>query len=888
MEGLHDITALLRRYNIRDSLYLGGQAGSMSESCSEYEEAVTVLYRAIFLYQLRFYHHLGRPSMTRSVRNLGRLDDWESWKTDIEEADAECQKFENLFDRVAERDVWVKQDAGMKKQSWIQAQILQTIKDASDVRRAIYADQREERFLQSLSARYEEQKNINPKRVNRTCEWFLQSAEFQKWSDAKRSCLLWLSAGPGCGKSVLSRCLVDEDIVDRSLSTSIVCYFFFKDGQKGQMTAANAMSAITHQILAHYSDAALMAHSLERFRVHGDKLADMFPELWANLLQSARDPVPGEIICILDALDECQPTERQQLLNALIEFYSAPDSRSNADTRLKFLITSRPDLSIENRLARLSKSVSLVHFDADKELNSISQDIDRFIEDQVPLVAHRLDEPSQERVMAHLKGMGHRTYLWLHLTFKEIADSAVAGTTEKELRRFISTLPKSVDKAYENILNRSKEPDIARKLLQCVLVARKALTVKELNVAFGVWHDRTSYSTLDLEPGDSFRSTLKQICGNFVMIHDNKVYLIHQTAREFLIRLENFQLASTPGKVWQHSVIIKEAEATLAHTCMSVLCFEDFLEKPPYSQWAFVDGSMEEYQEWFDIRPFFIYCSGFWLFHYHGSAETAKRGMNKKIRRFCNPELTYFLNWFPLSKHVEYDEPMLGSSLLQVSSFCGIDSLVIELLDEISDKEIRKSGCDNALTFAATGARSDTMALLLEKGATMDARDELGSPALQCAVCSGNAKAVEWLLEHGANVDASDYGGGSALYSACHLQHGGIVELLLAYNADVNAVSGRWGSPLFIAAYWGQEEIVSLLFAKGARLRRDDWADCEGWYPGFGSRIVPTNELDSTYALVKDKDPEEYIRILIERLDYRNQLKELGIMTYKPYTVLDA
>ena len=381
IEGLHDITALLRRYNIRDGLYLGGQAGSMSGSCSEYEGAVTELYKAILVYQLRFYHHLERHSVTRSVRNLGKLDDWESWKRDIEKADAECQKFENLFDRVAERNSWTRQDAGMKKQSWIQAQILRTIKDASDERRAIYADQREEQLLQCLSARYEEQKNINPKRVDRTCEWFLQSAEFQKWSNAKRSCLLWLSAGPGCGKSVLSRCLVDEDMVDRSLSTSIVCYFFFKDGLKGQTTAANAMCAINHQILAHYSDAALMAHSLERFRVHGEKLADMFSELWANLLQSARDPIPGEVICILDALDECQPDERQQLLNALIELYAALDSQSNADLRLKFLITSRQDLGIENRLARL-KSVSLVHFNADQKLNSISQDIDRFIEDQ--------------------------------------------------------------------------------------------------------------------------------------------------------------------------------------------------------------------------------------------------------------------------------------------------------------------------------------------------------------------------------------------------------------------------------------------------------------------------------------------------------------------------
>ena len=863
MKGLDDITAWLRQYNIRDSLYLGDQVGSTSGSCSEYEEAVTEVYKAILLYQLRFYHHLGRPSMTRSARNLGRLDDWESWKKNIEEADAECQKLEHLFDRAAEKNSWNRQDVVMKKQSWIQTQILQTIKDASDERRAIYADRREERLLQSLSARYEEQKNINPKRANRTCEWFLRSTEFQDWSTAKRSCLLWLSAGPGCGKSVLSKCLVDEDMIGRSLSTSVVCYFFFKDGQKGQMTAANAMSAITHQILAHYSDAALMAHSLERFRVHGEKLADMFSELWANLLQSAKDPIPGEIVCILDALDECQPGERQQLLNALIEFYSQLDSQSNADIRLKFLITSRQDLDIENRLAKLNESVSLVHFNADREFNSISEDIECFIEEQIPIVAHRLDALSQERIAEHLKSMEHRTYLWLHLTFKEIAESAVAGTTEKQLKRFISTLPKSVDEAYENILNKSKEPDIARKFLQCIIVARKTLTVRELNVAFGVWHGCTSYSTLDLEPGDSFKSTLKQICGHFVMVHNDRVYLIHQTAREFLIRLENCRLASAPGKAWQHSIIIDEAEAILAHTCMSVLCFEDFLEKPPYTSANISYRIKRNFLGWFDIRPFFIYCSKFWLSHYHSSAEMARHGMLEKIRRFCNPESMYFLNWVPLSYEVTHLNS--SSSLCQISSFFGIDSLVIESLNETSDNEARKSVCDDALTFAARGARTDTMALLIENGANVDIQDHFGSPALHGAIISRDAKAVEMLLEYGANVEGRNEEGESALCFAAVFQNLEIVELLLTHNADVNAFSRESGSPLFAAACWAYKDIVELLFENGARLRKDDWADCEAW-TGSLDRLVPTDELDRIYDLVKDEDKEEYIRILIEQL----------------------
>ena len=868
MEGLQHITALLRRYNIRDSLYLGDQAGSMSGSCSEYEEAVTALYKAILLYQLRFYHHLQRHSVTRGFRNLGGLDDWESWKKDTIEADAECQSFENLFDKVAERDSWIRQDAVMKKQSWIQAQILKAINDASNERRAQYADRQEERLLQTLSSRYEEQKNINPKRVDGTCEWFLQSVEFQEWNNAKQSCLLWLSAGPGCGKSVLSKCLVDENMISGNLSTSLVCYFFFKDGQIGQMTAANAMSAITHQVLSRYSDAALMAHSLERFRKHGDKLAEMFSELWPNLLQSAKNPLPGEIVCILDALDECQPDERQQLLNAIIEFYSQIGFENNADIRLKFLITSRQDLSIENRLAKLNKSVSLVHFNADREFNNISQDIDRFIEDQIPLVAHRLDEPSQARIIAHLKGMEHRTYLWLHLTFKEIEESAVAGTTEKQLKKFISTLPKSVDEAYENILNKSKEPGLARKFLQCIIVAREALTVKDLNVALGVWHDCTSYSTLDLEPGDSFISTLKQICGHFVIVHNDRVHLIHQTAKEFLIgHHENSRPGSAPSKAWQHSITVEEAEATLVHTCISVLCFEDFLEQPPYPYLATGDSFshyVNRYPEWFDDRPFFLYCSRFWLSHYHSSAEIARHSMHQTLRLCCNPELIYILNWAPLSE--EFFNPWIYSSLVQVCSAYGIDSLVEELLNEISDYEARKSVCEDALRIATGRLHIHTMALLIDYGADVDAPDNEGNPALHEAVVTESPETVKFLLEHGANAKAHRIGGPSALCLACAEGLMEIVELLLAHNADVNAVTSDWGSPLFGAAYEREPDICRLLFEEGARFRKDDWAGSEGWWSLKTEKIVPTDELDTIYELVKDQEPEEYIWILIERL----------------------
>ncbi len=53
---------------------------------------------------------------------------------------------------------------------------------------------------------YEDRKNRNPKRADGTCEWFTTHGLFQNWRE-EMSAMLWVSADPGCGKSVLARYL---------------------------------------------------------------------------------------------------------------------------------------------------------------------------------------------------------------------------------------------------------------------------------------------------------------------------------------------------------------------------------------------------------------------------------------------------------------------------------------------------------------------------------------------------------------------------------------------------------------------------------------------------------------------------------------------------------
>ena len=67
--------------------------------------------------------------------------------------------------------------------------------------------------------------------------------KYVEWHSSTRSGLLWISADPGCGKSVLAKSLVDDELL--SSGTHSTCYFFFKDNDE-QDGIATALCAILY------------------------------------------------------------------------------------------------------------------------------------------------------------------------------------------------------------------------------------------------------------------------------------------------------------------------------------------------------------------------------------------------------------------------------------------------------------------------------------------------------------------------------------------------------------------------------------------------------------------------------------------------------------------
>lgn len=152
---------------------------------------------------------------------------------------------------------------------------------------------------------YAEQKNINPKRAEGTCRWAFRSSEYIRWWESKCNDLLWVSADPGCGKSVLARSIID-DYLETSHPTVRICYFFFKDNDD-QNNLATALCSVLYQLFSQHSD--LLTYAIPSWEKNGGTLRQEVDELWRILIAAISADISCKTICIFDALDECCETD---------------------------------------------------------------------------------------------------------------------------------------------------------------------------------------------------------------------------------------------------------------------------------------------------------------------------------------------------------------------------------------------------------------------------------------------------------------------------------------------------------------------------------------------------------------------------------------------------
>jgi ankyrin repeat protein len=345
-------------------------------------------------------------------------------------------------------------------------------------------------------------------------------------------------------------------------------------------------------------------------------------------------------------------------------------------------------------------------------------------------------------------------------------------------------------------------------------MAVRPLTLSELSVAVDV------KPSVGLTCDDVIRNQVSY-CGHFLTIKEDEVGLIHQSAKDYLLRksrdpnpeLEFFRVKENIGNL------------EIARKCFYYL-----------QSGAFADDRVnleERYRRPKDTLrlknfPLLSYATMHWPKHARSLDRSEDIfGLSLPFYAKKSPVRE---SWLETYWATEYPIQPNSFTLLHLASFFGIlplaENLVLKkgLIDRVKllfTLNKTDSSGTTALSWAARNGHEAVVRLLLEKGADVEAKAKYGETALSWAAANGHEAVVRLLLEKGADVEAKAKYKGTALSWAAENGHEAVVRLLLEKGADVEAKAEDGETALWAAA-GGLEAVVELLLQAGAKLKSKD------------------------------------------------------------------
>ena len=221
-------------------------SGSRSQAHYGYKAALKELYIRILKFQAQSICYFSGNQFAGIGRAMFKMDDWQGLLGDIQTQEATCDRYETLFIAIRyEENLVARNEAHMQRTLALLSTLdgfrtnVREIRD--EIRERHYTDEESQCFETLRTSDYQGVKDHNPPRLAGTCDWLFNHPKFLEWSSkSPTSKLLWVSADPGCGKSVLVRSLVDEYVGQD------VSYFFFKTDSKITRSQCHALCALLH------------------------------------------------------------------------------------------------------------------------------------------------------------------------------------------------------------------------------------------------------------------------------------------------------------------------------------------------------------------------------------------------------------------------------------------------------------------------------------------------------------------------------------------------------------------------------------------------------------------------------------------------------------------
>ncbi|KAJ7173218.1 ankyrin repeat-containing domain protein [Mycena filopes] len=663
---------------------------------------------------------------------------------------------------------------------------------------------------------FQQHADITSARQKETGGWLMMDPCFQEWKEGLGR-TLWCHGIPGAGKTVLASVVVDH-LLSQGPTARTACIYLNHKETKVQ-TPANLLASIWRQLVLGGRD---ISEVKTLYQKHSEKQTT--PSL-AEIVHIVHIEIgSSKVYIVLDAVDEYPEDLRQILLPALAAM----------GPTCSLMITSRPHITP-------SPAFQNIKF---LEIHANMDDIQAYVNMEIKNSPHlskyvqktpALMEEIHTRISDRVDGM----FLLAKLHMKALTRQRTAAKVWSALDNLPQTLVETYADAMKRIDTQSEEDrQIAQAVLTWVTHAKQILSVAELRVALAIEpgaKELDDENLLDIE-------TILGVCAGLIIVdqHLSVVRLVHYTTQEYMdsISLERF-----PG-----------AQTKITQSLLTFLSFDSVwnqitgrywirLKLPPllrYCQYCLTHAAGEPEKD-SELQPIilkFIQRVPLWA-KFAGWCWDQWRGTQKETSPLVVAATTNLLVIAGLLiEEGQYSENMVEE--LASAAASGHCDMVKLLVNSGASVNAKGGAYRNALQAAADNGSKEIVQLLLEHGAEVNVHGGVYSNALQAAAVKGHKEIVQLLIEHGAEVNVQGGLYGNALQAAAHGGYKEIVQLLVDHGAEVNAQGGAYWNALQAAAVKGHKEIVQLLIEHGAEVNAQsgDYGNALQSAAGNGSKEI--------------------------------------------------
>ncbi|KAF8542365.1 hypothetical protein BDD12DRAFT_385345 [Trichophaea hybrida] len=481
----------------------------------------------------------------------------------------------------------------------------------------------------------------------------------------------------------------------------------------------------------------------------------------------AHHPSTKPIYLIVDAMDESIEDDRRNIIQLLCQLCLEENP-----CRIKIFLASRPSAELQHHIQNNHFVITL----QDENEHDITRFADDFLKNDLKLAGKILDETAD-----YVTGNAQGVFVWVGLVKTELVGLIETGCTNAEILACLKRLPTELEDFYAFMFDRlesGKDRDIKDgiRLFRLVLIACRPLTVVELRHALAILDRSQSGEEFQNNIISAIERRIVHCGGNFLEIKvDETVQIMHQTAREFLIRT-----IRDASKL--HFNITDKAHKTI--TTMWVrylkLCFtspsmqDGFAKSTSWSPNDFRDYA-EYLNEWPLIEYIFRYIKDH-LDLCERNEEVSQLVMNL-IRQMADNQASYFLASFldfrlghnkgqeiAVNEHQETSENIIYSTFNAAAEPKlphVVKALLLTCAQNSPDAELK-----TPLIISAQKGLVGATKLFLGGNIEKDAQDNLGRTALHYAAENGSEAIVRLLTEQFADKQIEDNNKETALHIA--------------------------------------------------------------------------------------------------------------------------